>query len=115
MNDICLSVIIPSYLEEENLRLILPRLKKILAQLSVKSEILVIDTMQTMDNTRNVCEEYEVNYFNREKGNYYGHAVRTGIKNAKGDFLIFMDADGSHSPEFIPQLFNTPCPALCRY
>lgn len=101
-----LSVIIPAYLEEENLRVILPRLKKVLASLKIKYEINVIDTLAPMDNSREVCQSYDVNYCQREHSNYYGDAVRTGIKYAQGKKIIFMDADGSHTPEFIPQLME---------
>jgi len=105
MRDIDLSVLIPAYQEEENLRVILPRLNKALNELKVKHEVLVIDTMQKMDNTEQVCKELNATYINRENSNYYGDAIRTGINHAKGTWIIFMDADGSHSPEFIKELF----------
>jgi len=101
-----LSVIIPAYLEEENLRIILPRLKSVLSGLKVGFEINVIDTLEPMDSSKAVCQVNDANYFNRENSNYYGDAVRTGIKYAQGEFIIFMDADGSHTPEFIPQLIK---------
>lgn len=101
-----LSIIIPSYLEEENLHLILPNLMSVLKYIDTDYEVLVIDTISPMDNAKDVCEKNKVIYINREKGNRYGDAVRTGIKYSKGDFILFMDADGSHSPEFIPKLYN---------
>lgn len=101
-----LSVIIPVYLEEENLCIILPRLKSVLSALKTKFEINVIDTLEPMDNSKAVCQVNGANYFNRENSNYYGDAVRTGIKYARGKFVIFMDGDGSHTPEFIPQLIK---------
>jgi dolichol-phosphate mannosyltransferase len=101
-----LSVIIPAYCEEENLRIILPRLKTVLASLKIKYEINVIDTMAPMDNSQEVCLDNEVNYRHRENSNFYGDAVRTGIKYAQSQKIIFMDADGSHTPEFIPRLLE---------
>ena len=107
MNDnVLISVIIPSYLEEENLRIISPRIEHILSQLKKAYEVLIIDTMEKMDNTESVCKEFNFTYINREGGNYYSNAVITGIKYAKGKYIIFMDADGSHSPEFIPKLIE---------
>ena len=52
MDDIKLTIIIPAYLEEENLRLILPRLNDELKKIGDTFEVLVIDTMQPMDNTK---------------------------------------------------------------
>lgn len=101
-----ISVIIPSYLEEENLRVILPRIVSTLKALKITWEINIIDTLKPMDYTEAVCRQYGVNYYNREGSNEYGSAVRTGIAKAKGKYLLFMDADGSHSPEMISQLFE---------
>jgi len=105
-NPILLSIVMPCYLEEENLRLLLPRLKKEAMALGDPFEILIIDTMQEMDNTRQACESNGVTYIHRSGGNNYGDAVRTGIQRARGKYTLFMDADGSHSPEFIKNLYT---------
>ena len=96
----------PCYLEEENLRYLLPRLVKELTTIGDTFEILIIDTMQSMDNTKDVCNENKATYIPRETGNNYGDAIRTGIKYARGEYIIFMDADGSHSPEFVHNLYK---------
>jgi dolichol-phosphate mannosyltransferase len=101
-----LSVIMPCYLEEENLRLLLPRLVTEITKIGDSYEILVVDTMHAMDNTKEVCEANNVSYVQRAGGNNYGDAIRTGIDHARGEYTIFMDADGSHSPEFISKLYN---------
>lgn len=101
-----LSVILPAYLEEENLRLLLPRIKETLAHLNISFEVLVVDTMTPMDGTPEACREIGVTYVHREGGNFYGDAVRTGINKCKGNYVIFMDADGSHYPDFLKTLFS---------
>jgi len=101
-----LSVILPSYLEEENLRLLLPRLHDTLRKLTDSYEVIVMDTVAPLDNTRSVCEASGARYANRKPGNAFGDAVRSGILEARGEYMLFMDADGSHPPEFIPQLFR---------
>ena len=105
-NEIDLSVILPAYLEEENLRILLPRLKNVLNSLTPRNEILVIDTETAMDQTKLVCDEQGANYFNRTGGNFYGAAIKTGIEKANGKKIVFMDADGSHAPEFIKKLYD---------
>ena len=47
-----LTVVLPAYLEEENLRLLLPRLRATLDALALSWEVLVVDTMTPMDLTR---------------------------------------------------------------
>lgn len=105
-NQIMLSVIIPTYLEEENLRVMLPQIQTELKKLSISYEIIVVDTTTSMDETKIVCTKNSVRYINRKISNSYGDAVRTGIKHSLGEYLIFMDADGSHPPEFISQLYS---------
>lgn len=102
-----LSIVIPSYSEEENLRVVLPRLIRELAELGVSYEVLVIDTMTPLDHTQVVCKEFGVTYIARQHGNAYGDAIRTGINVSRGNYLLFMDADGSHSPEFIHVLWES--------
>lgn len=106
-----LSVIIPAYLEEENLRFLLPRLNHTLSTLTndtdrYRYEVLVVDTLTPKDNTKEVCILNKAQYIPRENGNDYGDAVRTGIKYADSEFTVFMDADGSHTPEFIKNLWE---------
>jgi len=103
-NNVDYSILIPSFKEEENLRVILPRIKLAIAEVTECSEIIVIDTCQTLDKTQDVCTANNVKYINRAPENTYGDAVRSGINYAKGKWIIFMDADGSHAPEFIPAL-----------
>lgn len=104
MHDVEISIIMPSYKEESNLKELLLRINTVMSRLGIKYETLVVDTVNKMDATDEVCERNKTTYINREPGNLYGDAVRTGIKYAKGEYIIFMDADGSHSPEFIEEL-----------
>jgi dolichol-phosphate mannosyltransferase len=106
ISNLNLSVAIPAYHEEENLRLLLPRLHKTLNNLNLSYEILIVDTITPLDNTFECCKEYNATYIKREGDNTFGSAVRTGIQKANGQYLLFMDADGSHSPEFIPKLWQ---------
>jgi dolichol-phosphate mannosyltransferase len=100
-----LSVVLPAYQEEENLRNLLPRLLETLKTMDVSSEVLVIDTNNPMDRTKEVCDDNGIRHIKRRVDNYFGSAVRTGIQEAQGKYIIFMDADGSHPPEFIPEIF----------
>jgi dolichol-phosphate mannosyltransferase len=102
---VSLSVVMPAYQEEENLRLLLPRILDSLRSLGVSFEVVVVDTMAPLDATREVCEQLQVRFVARRGGNSFGDAFRTGIAEARGEFVIFMDSDGSHSPEWIPKLF----------
>ena len=101
-----LSIILPSFLEEENLKMILPELNNVLNNKKINYEILVVDTQQPMDGTKTVCEENNAIYINRKNGNLYGDAIRTGLSFAKGSNIIIMDADGSHDTKDVLRLFE---------
>jgi dolichol-phosphate mannosyltransferase len=98
------SIVLPAYLEEENLRLLLPRIVSECQKLSAPFEVLVVDTKEPLDSTEAVCAALGARYVRRQPGNSFGDAVRTGIKEARGAWILFMDADGSHGPDFIPKL-----------
>ncbi len=101
-----LSVVLPAYLEEENLKELLPGLRAVLDRAGLTYEIVVVDALAPRDNTAAVCALHGAVYINREHGEFFGDAVRTGIRKASGKFLLFMDADGSHQPGLIPDLLR---------
>jgi len=101
-----LSIVLPSYNEGQNLSNLLPRIDSAIKSLNIKFEVIVVDSMGNVDGTQNICEKYDCKYVVRNGGNSYGDAVRTGIEIAEGNLVLFMDADGSHSPEFIPELLR---------
>lgn len=101
-----LSVVLPAYREEQNLRLLLPRLKAALGRLTPDHELLVVDSFHQADATAEICQANGARCVNRRHSDLFGDAVRTGIEEARGRYVIFMDADGSHAPEFIEQLYN---------
>lgn len=102
-----LSIVLTSYKEAENLKKILPNIHSNVSQLKIEYEVLVIDTIERMDDTENVCVANRAQYITRENGNLYGDAIRTGINKANGKYLVIMDADGSHEPRSIIDLYKT--------
>jgi dolichol-phosphate mannosyltransferase len=103
-NPLKYSVVLPAYFEHENLSVLLPQLKLVLNKVQDSYEIIVIDACDRQETTAQLCENLDVRYSNRQPSNKYGDAVRTGIAQAVGKYIIFMDADGSHPPEFLTKL-----------
>jgi len=98
-----LSIVIPALNEAENLATLLPEINKIVEGLGIQAEIIVVDECAD-DLTCQVVEKYNAELLcPNTKG--YGMALFNGLKHARGLFMISMDADFSHPPIFIRDLW----------
>ena len=100
-----LTVMLPAYKEADTLRELLPAIKSAAAALTPRFEVLILDTQTAMDDTEAVCALNGVRHIRRSGGNQYGDAIRTGIAAARGQHLLCMDADGSHSPSYFASMW----------
>ena len=101
-----LSVFLPAYGEAENLKELLPQIKRVVTELNISAQIMVIDAIEPVDDTASICHQNGVGYLRRQGGSRYGDAVRTGILATTGNYVISLDSDGSHNPEFIRELWE---------
>lgn len=102
-----ISVIIPMYNEEDNVKRTLTDVNNVLMNYK-NYEIIVVDD-GSLDNTFKLAER-----FVRENTNFrvlkhkvnrgMGKALRTGFEEATGDIIITIDADLSYSADQIPNL-----------
>jgi dolichol-phosphate mannosyltransferase len=106
MSEIELSVVLPAFEEAASLKLLLPKLRDVVHQLTLHSEILVIDAIESRDETPRICADLGIQYVPCRGHDSYGNAVRTGFDVARGRWIVMMDADGSHDPKFLPRLWE---------
>ena len=99
-----ISVVLPVMNEAENLSLLLPQLKSILEREKLSYEILVIDGPST-DGTREVAASHGARVMPERRRGYAG-ALTTGLAEAQGDYILTLDADLSHEPEFVPRMWR---------
>ena len=106
-----ISIIIPAYNEEESLPLLYDRLSKVISNLkNYEFELLFIND-GSKDNTLKIIKELrekdsKISYvdFSRNFGKEV--AMIAGLDYAKGDCVIFIDADLQDPPELIPELIK---------
>jgi glycosyltransferase involved in cell wall biosynthesis len=96
-----LSIVIPAKNEAENLKRFLPRLLAVV----VDAEVIVVNDGST-DDTLSICELHEVTVVTHPYSKGNGAAIKTGARTAKGEVIVFMDGDGQHKPEDIPQMLE---------
>ncbi len=81
-----ISIVIPTYNEEQNLPVLLEELKL----LNLSNEIIIVDG-HSEDKTVQVAEKFDCKILYDDVGK--GSALRKGLVEAKGDIIICMDAD----------------------
>jgi polyisoprenyl-phosphate glycosyltransferase len=109
MNDFKVSIVIPSYNEEDNIHALVDRLVPILSRYPAY-EILLVDD-GSADNTLEIIQRIsgqneKVKYLSFSRN--FGHqmALKAGLDHATGDCVICMDADLQHPPELIDQMIG---------
>lgn len=91
-----ITVILPAYNEENVISDVISKIKR----LELECEILVIDDAST-DNTAKVASEAGARVIKHPYNKGNGASIKTGIREANGDVIVMMDADGQHDPEEI--------------
>lgn len=97
------SVIIPAYNEEENIPLLLEKIKNAFKTNNIPGEVILVNDGST-DNTKIISEEASKKYdflkvINHRKNLGLTEAIITGLKNAGGDIILFLPADLESDPE----------------
>jgi len=99
------SVIVPTYNERDNLPELARRVFEVLDP--DEAELLIVDD-DSPDGTAQVAAElaarYPVRCLVRRGERGLATAVISGLRQARGEVCVVMDADLSHPPEAIPQL-----------
>lgn len=105
-SSVALSVVIPALHEGPNLRFLLPLLDEALREINAEWEVLVIDG-DSQDGTLEIVEAAGARFrYVCEKARGYGRAIVRGIAEARGDFILTMDADMSHPTQFIRSIWE---------
>ena len=106
-----LSVIIPIFNEEENIRPMFEELKAVLDTLGSEYEIIFVDdgstdsSLQLLEQVAEECDQVVVVSFRRNFGQTA--AMAAGFDYASGGIIVTMDGDMQNDPHDIPKLLAT--------
>ena len=124
-----LSIIVPCFNEEEVLPIFIEAITKVREELKnlpdcpCDTELLFIDDGSS-DSTLEVLRSFNaadssVRYISFSRNFGKEAAILAGLKNAKGDYSVLMDADLQHPPELLPKMYKelitTRCDSVAMY
>ena len=108
-----LSVIVPCYNEEENVRYFYDELMKnqsFFEEKGLDVEVIYVDdgskdkTVEEVKKLRETSENVHLISFSRNFGKEAG--IYAGFQKAKGDYVVMMDADLQDPPSLLPEMFS---------
>lgn len=109
--EIDLSIVLPTYNESKNIRILYDEIKEIMKYEAISYELIYVD--DSSDDTPEVIREIQkedgiVTLIHREKKDRTGlsTAFMVGFDKAKGKFICCMDSDLQHPPSLIPEKYK---------
>jgi glycosyltransferase involved in cell wall biosynthesis len=96
-----ISIIIPTHNEAENIG----NLVREVRLLYPAAEVVVVDDGST-DGTAKAANEAGADVYSHPYNIGNGAAIKSGIRVASGDILVFMDGDGQHNPVDVARLLE---------
>ncbi|MDD1703890.1 MAG: glycosyltransferase family 2 protein [Methanoregula sp.] len=105
-----LTVIIPTYKEEANIRDIISDVDRVFAESGLNGEILIVDD-NSPDKTIAIVNEIKetkknVRIIVRSADHGLSQSVAEGFSQAASDIFVVIDADHSHPPVLIPKMYQ---------
>ena len=104
-----LSIVVPTFHEVENVALLTERIFKTVRDAGISCELILVDD-NSRDGSVEAIEKLKPNYpvrmIVREDERGLSTAVLRGFEDAQGEVFLVMDADLSHPPEKILDLYT---------
>ncbi len=99
------TVIVPVYNEERGLRSVLEELLALRQE--HRFEVIAVDDGST-DGSAGILESYAscIKALRHPSNRGYGAALKTGIREAETENVVFFDSDGQHQACYLPAIFD---------
>jgi glycosyltransferase involved in cell wall biosynthesis len=97
-----ISIVVPVFNEASNLAALLAKIHELRLP---RAEIIIVDDGST-DGSAEIALNAGASVIRHPYNIGNGAAVKSGIRAARGKFILLMDGDGQHKPEDIPKLLG---------
>ena len=106
-----LSIIIPCYNEEKTVETIYATVTDVMTNGQCDYEILFVDDGSKDYTEQKVCglaqKDRHVKYYSFSRNFGKEAAIYAGLNNARGDYVVIMDADMQDPPALLPEMIST--------
>lgn len=99
------TILLPAYNESGALPSVVEGIRRAMDGTGKHYEILLVDDCST-DDTARVAAGLNLRVFRHIFNQGSGAARRTGIREARGETIVMLDADGTYEPACIPELLQ---------
>ncbi len=101
-----LSIVVPARNEGLNMAALMDEINDVLGELDLPfHEVLVVNDGST-DDTAQLATDRDARVIHHPVGLGNGAAVKRGIREAKGDWILLLDGDGQHPPHELPAMIE---------
>ncbi len=110
-----ISVVVPCYNEQDVLPMFYEEITKVTDKMKSEHDNLNFEYVFVNDGSKDITldilrdyseKDSRVRYVSFSRNFGKEAAMIAGLENAKGDYVVLLDADLQHPPEFIPQMYE---------
>ena len=101
-----ISVVIPVYNEEGNIKKLYDEIKKVISTISKDYEIIFVNDGSTDNSLIELKKLRNVKIIDLNRNYGQSTALDAGFKESKGEIIVSLDGDGQNDPNDIPKLIK---------
>jgi glycosyltransferase involved in cell wall biosynthesis len=101
-----LSIVVPARNEGLNMASLMDELNDVLSELELPFHEVIVVNDGSSDDTEQLASDRSAKVVTHAVGLGNGAAVKRGIREAKGDWILLLDGDGQHPPHELPAMIE---------
>ncbi len=107
-----LTVLLPTYNEEQAIGFVLEEIVAAITPMGLRYEILIVDdastdgTVELVGQFAQTCWQCPVRIVRKPFRSGAGAARKVGIRHARGELIVMLDADGTYPADAVPELLR---------